>query len=86
MTRIQCADMALHALGLCLHVCCITNQPSSTIQHESSVHACHAGPCCAVQVLTIKLDLKYWPTWELRLDAATCNWQRRQISVFPHDV
>jgi hypothetical protein len=31
-------------------------------------------------VLTLKLDLKYWPTWELRLDPLTARWQRHRIS------
>lgn len=35
------------------------------------------------KVLTLKMDLKYWPTWELRLDPHTCNWDRIQISP-PH--
>jgi hypothetical protein len=31
-----------------------------------------------VRVKTLKLDLEYWPTWELRRSAD--GWQRRQIS------
>ncbi|PNW85316.1 hypothetical protein CHLRE_03g180650v5 [Chlamydomonas reinhardtii] len=30
------------------------------------------------KVLTLKLDLHYWPTWELRLDPGTCSWRRLQ--------
>ena len=32
------------------------------------------------KVITLKTDLKYWPTWELRLDPKTCKWNRRNIS------
>jgi hypothetical protein len=31
-------------------------------------------------VLSLKMDLKYWPTWELLLDKRSCAWTRRQIS------
>ncbi len=30
----------------------------------------------ASQVLTLKVDLIYWPTWELRLQPETCTWKR----------
>jgi hypothetical protein len=33
------------------------------------------------KVLSLKQDLKYWPTWELVLDTATSTWTRRDISV-----
>lgn len=29
-----------------------------------------------IKVLTLKTDLRYWPTWELRLDKATGEWER----------
>ncbi|GLC44411.1 hypothetical protein PLESTB_000472500 [Pleodorina starrii] len=35
------------------------------------------------KVLTLKMDLQYWPTWELRLDPSTCTWRRLQHSPFP---
>lgn len=35
------------------------------------------------KVLTVKMDLQYWPTWELRLDPTTCTWRRLQHSPFP---
>lgn len=50
----------------------------------SSARKSRATPA-GVQVLTMKLDLKYWPTWELALDPGTCSWHRRQISPFPHN-
>jgi hypothetical protein len=31
-----------------------------------------------VQVLTLKTDLRFWPTWELRLDPGTAEWKRIQ--------
>lgn len=31
------------------------------------------------QVLTLKLDLNYWPTWELTLDAGSCTWSRHLL-------
>jgi len=31
-----------------------------------------------VKVLTLKTDLRYWPTWELRLDPAKGEWARMQ--------
>ena len=31
------------------------------------------------KVLTLKTDLRYWPTWELRLDAAKGEWSRIEI-------
>lgn len=38
--------------------------------------------CCAAceQVLTLKLDIKYWPSWELRRDTVTATWQRHLIN------
>jgi hypothetical protein len=38
--------------------------------------------CCAAceQVLTLKLDTKYWPSWELRRDTVTATWQRHLIN------
>eukprot|EP00898_Chlorokybus_atmophyticus_P002713 jgi/Chlat1/3442/Chrsp23S03767 len=33
------------------------------------------------KVLTVKLDLHYWPMWELYLDPTTCTWQRRELSA-----
>ncbi|KAG2499918.1 hypothetical protein HYH03_002205 [Edaphochlamys debaryana] len=35
------------------------------------------------KVLTLKTDLQYWPTWELRLDPNTSTWRRLQHSPFP---
>ena len=35
---------------------------------------------CCEQVLTLKMDLRYWPTWELQLDPTTCKWARHNIS------
>lgn len=32
------------------------------------------------QVLTLKLDTKYWPSWELRRDPDTATWQRHLIN------
>ena len=32
------------------------------------------------KVLSLKQDLKYWPTWELVLDPATSKWVRRSIT------
>jgi len=34
----------------------------------------------APKVITVKLDLTYWPTWELVLDPVSCKWIRRVIS------
>lgn len=33
-----------------------------------------------VKVLTLKTDLRYWPTWELRLDAGLGEWKRVEYS------
>ena len=33
------------------------------------------------RVLTVKQDLHYWPTWELRLDPTTAMWRRRIIKA-----
>ena len=38
------------------------------------------------KVLSLKQDLKYWPTWELVLDPATSTWARRDISTAAADV
>jgi hypothetical protein len=32
-----------------------------------------------LQVLTLKLDTKYWPSWELRRDPGKCTWTRHLI-------
>ncbi|KAJ7568194.1 hypothetical protein O6H91_01G022600 [Diphasiastrum complanatum] len=31
------------------------------------------------RVLTLKQDLHYWPTWELRFDPETATWRRRTV-------
>lgn len=33
------------------------------------------------RVLTLKQDLHYWPTWELRFDAETATWRRTTINA-----
>ena len=33
------------------------------------------------RVLTLKQDLHYWPTWELRFDADTATWRRTVIKT-----
>lgn len=33
------------------------------------------------QVLSIRLDLKYFPTWSLTLDLGTATWRRNIISA-----
>ncbi|KAI3747800.1 hypothetical protein L6452_10459 [Arctium lappa] len=33
------------------------------------------------RVLTLKQDLHYWPTWELRFDSETAMWQRKTIKA-----
>ncbi|XP_010274652.1 PREDICTED: protease Do-like 7 isoform X2 [Nelumbo nucifera] len=33
------------------------------------------------RVLTLKQDLHYWPTWELRFDPETATWRRRTIKA-----
>lgn len=32
-------------------------------------------------VLTLKQDLHYWPTWELKFDPETATWRRRVIKA-----
>ena len=32
-----------------------------------------------VKVMTLKIDLRYWPTWELRLDATRGEWHRVEV-------
>jgi hypothetical protein len=34
-----------------------------------------------LQVLTLKLDTKYWPSWELRRDPGKCTWTRHLIGI-----
>jgi hypothetical protein len=34
-----------------------------------------------VKVLSLKTDLRFWPTWELRLDPATAKWTRHVITA-----
>jgi hypothetical protein len=36
--------------------------------------------CICVQVLTLKLDTKYWPSWELRRNPDTATWERHLIA------
>ena len=31
------------------------------------------------KVLTLKLDLHYWPTWELRFDEKRGGWHRKRF-------
>lgn len=33
------------------------------------------------RVLTLKQDLHYWPTWELRFDPDTAMWRRTVIKA-----
>lgn len=35
------------------------------------------------KVLSVRVDLKYWPTTELVLDLATATWARRVLSSAP---
>ncbi|GBF93978.1 protease Do-like [Raphidocelis subcapitata] len=44
------------------------------------VKVCHLETT-QYKVLSIRVDLTYFPTWELRLDLATATWQRRMIST-----
>ncbi|KAL6760325.1 hypothetical protein V8C86DRAFT_2557091 [Haematococcus lacustris] len=44
----------------------------------------HHLETCQPKVLTLKLDLNYWPTWELRLDQTTRTWSRISISPAPN--
>ncbi len=37
--------------------------------------------CLRRQVLTLKMDLAYWPTWELTLNPHSCVWKRACISA-----
>ncbi len=41
---------------------------------------CRRRAAPGLQVLTLKTDHRYWPTWELRLDKRTGEWVRRAIS------
>ncbi|GAV73129.1 PDZ_1 domain-containing protein/PDZ_2 domain-containing protein/Trypsin_2 domain-containing protein [Cephalotus follicularis] len=36
------------------------------------------------RVLTLKQDLHYWPTWELRFDADSAMWRRRTIKALDY--
>ncbi|KAL2241442.1 protease Do-like 7 [Sesamum indicum] len=38
------------------------------------------------RVLTLKQDLHYWPTWELRFDPETAMWRRRTIKALDHST
>ncbi|GFR40978.1 hypothetical protein Agub_g1643, partial [Astrephomene gubernaculifera] len=38
------------------------------------------------KVMTLKMDLQYWPTWELRLQPGSCSWHRLQHSTFPFNA
>ncbi|KAL0378006.1 UNVERIFIED_CONTAM: Protease Do-like 7 [Sesamum radiatum] len=38
------------------------------------------------RVLTLKQDLHYWPTWELRFDPETAMWRRRTIKALNHST
>ncbi|KAA8530643.1 hypothetical protein F0562_005423 [Nyssa sinensis] len=38
------------------------------------------------RVLTLKQDLHYWPTWELRFDPDTAMWQRKTIKALDYSV
>ncbi|KAE8666947.1 Protease Do-like 7 [Hibiscus syriacus] len=49
---------------------------------------CHGSPVHRTvhlngkpRVLTLKQDLHYWPTWELRFDPETAIWKRRMIKT-----
>ena len=34
-----------------------------------------------VKVVSVKTDLRYWPSWQLSLDAATGEWRREVLST-----
>lgn len=38
------------------------------------------------RVLTLKQDLHYWPTWELRFDRETAQWHRKTIKALNSNI
>lgn len=60
---------------------CFRRAAAATLSDEDTVsiesRAC--APCCAHQVLTLKTDTHFWPTYELRLDPCTAQVRRRSM-------
>ena len=45
-----------------------------------SSRLCKALPGCSRKVLSVRQDLRYWPTWQLRLDPTTATWERQLVT------
>ena len=58
-------------------VAAVKGLPDGADARVSMVHVESEKP----KVMTLKVDSHYWPTWELRLDAATGRWRRQRIGI-----
>ena len=56
-------------------VAAVRGLPDGADARVSMVHVESERP----KVMTLKVDSHYWPTWELRHDAASGRWRRHRI-------
>ncbi|XP_075105936.1 protease Do-like 7 isoform X2 [Nicotiana tabacum] len=59
---------------------------AKTIEHGEFVRVRTVHLNGKPRVLTLKQDLHYWPTWELRFDPGTAMWRRKTIKALDSGV
>ncbi|CAN4083135.1 unnamed protein product [Withania somnifera] len=59
---------------------------TKTIEHGEFVRVRTVHLNGKPRVLTLKQDLHYWPTWELRFDLETAMWRRKTIKTLDSGV
>lgn len=59
---------------------------TKTIEHGEFVRVRTVHLNGKPRVLTLKQDLHYWPTWELRFDLETAMWRRKTIKALDSGV
>lgn len=83
LTKMIVTDLEVSDLISCF--LCLINF-SQTIEHGEFVRVRTVHLNGKPRVLTLKQDLHYWPTWELRFDLETAMWRRKTIKALDSGV
>lgn len=54
---------------------------SKTLNLSAAIERHLAPSYLQVKVVSVKTDLRYWPCWQLALDAGTGEWRRQVLST-----
>ncbi|KAG5623698.1 hypothetical protein H5410_008916 [Solanum commersonii] len=65
---------------------CRVRRGVETIEHGEFVRVRTVHLNGKPRVLTLKQDLHYWPSWELRFDLETAMWRRKTIKALDSGV